>query len=216
MNKASLCAVLLSLAAFTGAARANVVEGFDDIASLAAKGYVLRNAGTPPVGPAFSQGNADRVFASQAGAANAYLDATYASAGAGGTVDDWLISPVFSTTAGSTISFWVRGADDPQFTDLFQYGLSAGGIGAADFILSATMAAPTGGWTRYALDVAGTGIAGSVGRFAFRYTGPADGANYIGLDTLSLPLPEPSGAALVALGLAGLFLGRRRNAVTRR
>jgi hypothetical protein len=206
MLKTSLCAALLALA---GAAHANIIEGFDDIGSLAAKGFILRNASTPAGTNAFFQGNS-RVFSAQVGAPGAYLGANYGSAAAGGAIDDWLISPVFSTSAGGTISFYVRAAADPGFLDSFQYGLSTGGTGAADFILGELTVAPTGEWTRYSLDFAGTGAEGSEGRFAIRYTGPADSANYIGIDTLSLPLPEPASFALLGLGLAGVAASRRR------
>jgi hypothetical protein len=208
MFKTSLCAALLALA---GAAHANVIEGFDDVASLAAKGFILRNASTPAGTNAFFQGNS-RVFAADDGAPGAYLGANYGSAAGGGAIDDWLISPAFSTSAGGTISFYVRAAADPGFLDTFQYGLSTGGSGAADFMLGALTAVPTGDWTRYSLDFAGTGTAGSMGRFAIRYSGPADSANYIGIDTLSVQLPEPASFALLGLGLAGVGASRRRAA----
>jgi len=206
MLKTLSCALLLACA---GAAQANVIESFDDVAGLAAKGFILRNASTPAGTNAFFQGNT-RVFDAYDGAPNAYLGANYQSAAAGGVIDDWLISPEFSTTSRGTISFYVRAGADPGYLDSFQFGLSTGGTGAADFVLGALTAAPTGDWTRYSLDFAGTGIADSIGRFAIRYTGPADNANYIGIDSLSVQLPEPSAFALLGLGLAGLGVSRRR------
>ncbi|WP_323143358.1 choice-of-anchor J family PEP-CTERM protein [Massilia phyllosphaerae] len=206
MHKTLFCALLLACA---GAAHASIIESFDDVAGLAAKGFILRNASTPAGTNAFFQGNS-RVFSAYDGASNAYLGANYDSAAAGGSIDDWLISPEFSTASRGTISFYARAGADPGYVDSFQFGLSTGGTGAADFVLGALTAAPTGDWTRYTLDFAGTGIAGSVGRFAIRYTGPSDSANYIGIDSLSVQLPEPSAIALLGLGLAGVGASRRR------
>lgn len=206
MLKSLSCALLLACA---GAAQANVTESFDDVAGLAAKGFILRNASTPAGTNAFFQGNT-RVFGAYDGAPNAYLGANYNSAAAGGSIDDWLISPAFSTSTGGTISFYVRAAADPGYVDSFQYGLSKGGTGAADFVLGALTVAPTGEWTRYSLGFTGTGVLDTVGRFAIRYTGPADGASYIGIDALSVQLPEPSAFALLGLGLAGVAASRRR------
>lgn len=208
MLKTLSCALLLACAG-AGAAQANIIESFDDVAGLAAKGFILRNASTPAGTNDFFQGNT-RVFGAYDGAPNAYLGANYNSAAAGGVIDDWLISPEFSTTSRGTVSFYVRAGADAGFVDNFQYGLSTGGAGAGDFVLGALTAAPTGDWTRYTLDFAGTGIADSIGRFAIRYTGPADSANYIGIDSLSVQLPEPSAFALLGLGLAGLGVSRRR------
>ncbi len=209
MLKTLSCTFLLATAC---AAQANVIEGFDDVAGLAAHGFILRNASTPTGANAFFQGNS-RVFGAHDGAPTAYLGANYDSAGAGGVIDDWLISPAFSTSGGGVVSFYVRAGAEPGYLDSFQYGLSAGGTGAGDFVLGALATASTGDWTRYSLAFAGTGMPGTVGRFALRYTGPADSANYIGIDTLTidtLPLPEPASVALLALGLAGVAASRRR------
>ncbi|MBZ2207089.1 choice-of-anchor J domain-containing protein [Massilia sp. R798] len=51
------------------------------------------------------------------------------------------------------------------------------------------------------------------GRFAFRYTGDADVANYVGIDTVSvLSVPEPSAYLMLGVGLFGLTMLRRRQA----
>jgi hypothetical protein len=48
-------------------------------------------------------------------------------------------------------------------------------------------------------------------RFAFEYTGTYDSANYVGLDSLSVDVPEPASMALFAGGLLGLGAIRRRS-----
>ena len=57
------------------------------------------------------------------------------------------------------------------------------------------------------LDVNGSG------RFAFRYVGPADTLNYVGLDTVSVvtAVPEPGAWAMMALGFGLLGLARRQS-----
>jgi hypothetical protein len=51
------------------------------------------------------------------------------------------------------------------------------------------------------------------GRFAFRYAGPADTLNYVGLDTVSVvtAVPEPASWMMLALGLGLLTLLRRQS-----
>jgi hypothetical protein len=66
---------------------------------------------------------------------------------------------------------------------------------------------PDNGFQQFIASLPVTGT----GRFAFRYTGEASVANYIGIDTVSVTaVPEPSTYAMMGLGLAALALVRRR------
>ncbi len=69
-------------------------------------------------------------------------------------------------------------------------------------------------WTQFQVNFAGQG-AGSTGRFAIVYTGPADSANYVGVDTFTVAIPEPETWALMLVGFAGLGVMKRRRAVRR-
>ena len=68
-----------------------------------------------------------------------------------------------------------------------------------------------GDWTQVQVSFASQG-AGSTGRFAIVYTGPADLANYVGVDTFTVAVPEPETWALMLAGLAGLGVMKRRRA----
>ena len=205
MMKKTLCA--LALAAVSFGAQASIVEGFENVANLASKGFVIRNDSTPVGGLPYQQGGLG--FDAQAGTAQSYFGFNYNAGVAGGTLSDWLITPLFPTFTSGTISFYVQGATDGSYFDQFQFGMSEGGTAASDFMLSNVITATQGVWTKFTLDFVGTGVTGSAGRFGIRYTGSADNANGLGIDSLSY-VPEPTSTLLIGLGLAGLVAARRR------
>ena len=67
----------------------------------------------------------------------------------------------------------------------------------------------TGDWTQYSFMLAGQG-AGSTSRFAIQYVGAGDSANYVGVDNVTVNVPEPSTWALAGVSLLGLLAARRR------
>src|ERR1700712_3023455 len=81
-------------------------EGFENFSSLATSGWVFTNNSTP-VGTTswFKPSDADQ-FAAQAGTATSYVAANFNSSVDGGTVDNWLITPTFSTAAAGTVSVY--------------------------------------------------------------------------------------------------------------
>jgi hypothetical protein len=208
MMKKTLCALALIGAAAT--AHADLVQNFDNVSTLASQGFTLRNSSAPAGVTGWYQGDAS-IFSAQAGADNSYVAANYNNAAGGGTIDNWLISSQFSTERNSLISFWVRGAADPNFFDTMSFGMSNGGDAAVDFSLVPTFTVPTGDWTEYQMMFAGTG-ASTVGRFAIRYTGAADSANYIGVDSLAVTVPEPTTPLMLGIGALGMLIARRRKA----
>jgi hypothetical protein len=202
----------LSLAALgSTAARAAGVEvldeGFENVGGLS--GWAQVNNSLPP-GKGWFQGS---LFPAQSGAADSYAAANFLGAANGsGQVDNWLITPTLDLSGVTMLSFFTRADATPGFNDLLEVRYSSGsGLDPAGFT---TLLATIGGdaaypsdWTRFSasLDVTGSG------RFAFRYVGPADTLNYVGLDTVSVvtAVPEPSSWLMLALG-AGLLplLGR--------
>ena len=216
IHLAGAACALAACAAFAGAARAAVVlgEGFNNIATLT--GWQLINRSTP-VGQPWFQGNAG-VFNAASGPADSYIAANYLSAGGGaGTIDNWLILPALAPNGPTSVTFATRSADAPAaFNDtLSVYYSPSGRTDAADFTM---LLATVGGaspypkaWTTVEADINAMGS----GRFAFRYTGDAAAANFIGIDDVTvigpaLALPEPASLAQMALGLLAIGLSRRK------
>ena len=202
-------AVALFAAASAAHAQFVINEGFDNVASLTSRGWVVTNASSPLGSTGWFQGD-QTIFTSQAGAPQAYIAANFNNAAAGGTLANWLISPTFSTQDAGFVSFHARADILPEFMDQLAWGFSKGGSSFADFTLGAPHTIG-GAWTQFQINFAAQG-AGSTGRFAIVYTGPGDLANYVGVDTFAVAVPEPETWALMLAGLAGLGVLKRRRA----
>lgn len=189
-----------------------LVEGFDNVAGLAGAGWAQVNASTNPSNPYF-QGNAG-IFPSAAGAPDSYVGADFLSGF--GTISNWLIAPTFSLTSSVTVDYMARVAG-AGFLDTIEVWLSTNGASSniADFttLLGSYSSDQDQGWTAQNLQLAGTPIGGQ-GRIAFRYfvADTTVNGNYIGIDSLTVRVPEPATWALAGLALAGLALGRRQRA----
>jgi hypothetical protein len=216
LSAKTMCATAaLSLAALgSTAARAAGVEilneGFGNVSGLS--GWTQVN-NSVPAGSGWFQGNAS-VFEAQSGAADAYAAANFLSASGGsGSVDNWLITPTLNLSGTTVLSFYTRGQGVDGFNDLLEVRFLSGSSSApGDYgTLLATLGGVAGypsDWDQFSASVTTEGT----GRFAFRYLGQADTMNYVGLDTVSVvtAVPEPSAWAMLALGLGGLGLLRRR------
>jgi len=213
----------LALAGWVCIAQAGLVlsEGFDDVTTLAGKGWILANVSSPSAGTSWFQGDNTTAFPAQAGAANAYIASNYLAAPPGGFIDNFLITPYFSLATDVTMTFYARGdgSAGAGFFDTFAVLAGATAQGGNEVVTEvlSPVVAMVDDWTQYTVTLSGVG-AGAIGRFAFEYFGDADTSNYIGIDTVvvvasdSHAAPEPGTLALVAGALAAVARLRRRPA----
>lgn len=213
MMKKALFALAISGAMASAQAGVLLEEGFDNIGSLAGKGWVLTNASAPPgVTGTFYQGDQAQ-FESHSGAPESYAAANYGSAAAGGAINNWLITPEFSTALGASVSFWLRAAEAPDYFDQVAFGFSNGSTELSAFDLLPTVTVAAGEWVKYVFNLNATA---GTGRFAIKHTGAADTSNYLGVDSLSISdlaageVPEPASILILAAGAMGLVATRRR------
>jgi hypothetical protein len=192
-----------------------LTEGFESVGTLSSGGWVLTNNSAPKGPTDWFQGSGAIVLPAQAGSPDSFAASNFNAALPGGTIENWLITPVFSTAAAGSVTFWVQGAEEVDFTDHIAYGFSNGSSTTTDFTMSGPNAVLQGVWTQITVSFNSNGP-GSTARFAIEYLGDADSSNYVGIDTLSITsgvsaVPEPSTWAMMILGFCGVgFMAYRR------
>ena len=197
---AILC--LASSTLFSGYhAYSQIVEGFDNITTLPASGWVLQNNSIPVGTIGWFQGNPD-AFPAFNGATNSYIGANFNSVNTVGTISNWLITPNVTLKNGDVFSFYTRTSADNQWADRLQVRMSTNGTSAdvgttatsvGDFTTMLLEINPNlqlsvypMTWTAYTITISGL-AAPTSGRLAFRYfvtNGGSSGTNsdYIGID----------------------------------
>jgi hypothetical protein len=214
-RKLLLGAVLIAGSTAATAGPIIFTEGFDSRSALDAAGWLFGNFSSPPATPAgqdWFQGNTG-VFDAEAGAADSYVATNYLSAGFGGNVDTWMVTPLISSLTGGIVTFSTRTAgDNPLGGDNLEVLFSdTGSLNANDYVSLGTIgsaAYPTD-WTTFSFLYDAT--AANV-RFAFRYTvtDTSNYGDYIGIDSLSVRVPEPGTMLLLGAGLLLMPLAVRR------
>ncbi|TVQ34372.1 MAG: hypothetical protein EA370_10795, partial [Wenzhouxiangella sp.] len=192
------------------------VEGFEAIGTLPDSGWALINNSSPLGGTGWFQGNTE-VFDAHQGSNNSYIGANFANTTGGtGTISNWLISPEIALQEGTELSFFTRTIEGSAWPDRLQLRLSTAGsstnvgttaTSVGDFstvLVEVNPGLAVGGypdsWTEYVVTLSDLPPGVTTGRFAFRYfvtnAGP-DGANsnYIGIDTVTVVQPEPTGCS---------------------
>jgi hypothetical protein len=181
----------------------------------------VTNNSTPTGGTSWFQGNTG-IFTSSGGASDSYIASNFLAANGSGVVSNWLISPNLTFSNGDVITFVVRTAGE-GFLDTLETRLSTNGassnvgatnVSVGDFttLLGTYASNADVGWVAQSFVIGGLTGATS-GRLAFHYVvaNTATDGNYVGIDSLAInPVPEPMSALMLALGLSGLWLVRRR------
>jgi hypothetical protein len=207
--------IFISAVLMAGSASANAAllfsENFDDVNALGSAGWLAGNFGTGGAeAPTWFQGNTG-IFDAQTGAADSYVASNYLSAGFGGNVDNWLVTPLISALTGSVVTFSTRTAGGLPGDNLELLYNSVGSDILTDFVslgVISSAAYPTD-WQAFDFTYGG---ANADVRFAFRYTVTDTSANgdYIGIDSLSVNVPEPGTMLLLGSGLLLMPLSMRR------
>jgi len=210
--------ILISAVLIAGSASANATllfnEDFDNVNNLGAAGWLTGNFGTGgATADTWFQGNTG-IFDAQAGSADSYVASNYLSAGFGGNVDNWLVTPLIAALNGTVITFSTRTAGGLPGDNLeLLYNNVGNGDVLSDFVSLGVISSadyPTD-WQAFNFMYAG---ADANLRFAFRYTVADTSLNgdYIGIDSLSVNtnVPEPGTMLLLASGLLLMPLTMRR------
>ncbi|WP_332851657.1 choice-of-anchor J family PEP-CTERM protein [Duganella sp. S19_KUP01_CR8] len=214
-----LTGLVATVAASSAFASPLLNEGFNDISTLGASGWVMTNNSAAGGSTSWFQGG--DFFPAAAGPASSYVAANLNNAGFGGAVSNWLITPEVAMTNGEKLNFSLRLLGE-GVVDTVQVYYSTAGASAnvgtttsstGDFTLLGTYSASADtGWTANSLSLSGLSGA-TTGRYAFRYlvNDTAINGDYIGIDSVSVSaVPEPTTALMLLLGLGVVAFSRKK------
>ena len=209
--KTTLLASAMALAGTANAATLLNEVFSGSLSALTTAGWVVTNLSSTVGTTSWFRPVDTDIFAAQDGSAN-YIAANYNSGVVGGTVDNWLITPTFSTATAGLVDLWIYSAGDAGYTDTVKFGFSTTGSSATSAFTTGSLVTVAGTWTEYTFAFAAAG-AGSTARFAVEYTGNADTLDQIGIDSLTITtaaVPEPTTWTMFAFGAAALAAAARR------
>ena len=160
------------------------MNGDNTVTGIQARGWYFDDVDGAGTTTTF-QGNST-VFSAYEGPADGYLGENYNGAFNGGLlIDQWLISPEVTVSAGDTLKFWQRSPDGSTFPDPLQVWVSstAGTTHTAFDLQLGSFTGSTTGWQQYVYTFPNSGTV----RFAVRYYSTNGGpggseTDYVGLD----------------------------------
>lgn len=215
-----LIGLVASVATCSAFASPLLSEGFNDISTLGASGWVMTNNSGAVGSTNWFQGQ-DFAFPAAAGTSNSYIAADLNNAVYGGAVSNWLITPEVAMANGEQLSFSLRLLAEGAVDTVQVYYSTAGAssnvgttaTSTGDFQLLGTYSASADtGWTSNALTLSGLSGA-TTGRYAFRYLvdNTAINGDYIGIDSVNITaVPEPTTALMLLLGLGVVAFSRKK------
>ncbi len=176
-------------------------DGLNDTTSLKARGYKVYYRGTGPQGvlATWIQGVPTN-FVSYNGPTDGYVAGHYNSVTGTNNIDNWLVLPKKTTSAGDSLVFYSRSPTGSTFPDSLRVMYSAVGDSIPEGSwteLGRFKGETSGSWLRKAFRAPTSGNT----RFAIRYAvvnGGPSGANsdFVGIDALTIE--APSGANDIA------------------
>lgn len=207
-------------------------ENFDLSPDFATNGWITFNMSNPSASVDWAQGTGTDIGeTAYNGTTTAYVASSYMATTMGGTISDWLISPVISFNNGDTVSFYTLSFNSYYFHDRLECRLSTNGIGTdvgadensvGDFTINLVTVNPLldsisypshqnlgNTWTQFAGVV--SGLSGTtVGRLAFRYYVPDAGpggtnSSTIGIDAVRVISPSGVGLENEFSALVNIF-----------
>lgn len=177
-------------------------EGFEDIETLEAGGWIMTNQSVPLGSIDWFQGNVD-VFPAHEGQPTSYIAANFNNTGASGIISNWLITPKIEVKDGDLFTFWTRTATGSIWNDRLEIRMSDGEdlelpgheydegsftelllVINDDYDLSYPEV-----WTSFEITIDGVGSTPVEKYFAFRYNVDnmsGNESNFIGIDTFTV------------------------------